>query len=422
MAGVTRRELVSLLGAVAATPAFSAATTPADPPELARAIRLLRAAPLIDTHNDLPWNLQAKFDGDLTRIDLNQRQPDVAADIPRLRAGCVGAQYWAVYTDSATRHSRTALRDAMQRFDVIHRMIASLDDLAFAASADDIERIHREGRIASLIGVEGGHMIDNSLATLRIFHRLGARYLTITHGDTLDWADSATDRPLHDGLTEFGDDVVRELNRLGMFADISHVSADTMRDVLRVTRAPVIFSHSNALAVDPHPRNVPDDVLEQLPRNGGVIHVNFIWSFVTPRHIEWQNARRQALRAIRARFEDEAEVQRELARWEASTPRPAVGISQMADHIDHIRKVAGIAHIGIGADFFDGGQSSMVRGLNDASRYPHLFAELLRRGYSDEEILGVAGRNHLRAMRQMERVAQELRHEPARIAEHPSAG
>jgi membrane dipeptidase len=419
LAGVTRREVLGLIGAATVG---TAAATGDDPPELDRAIRLLRAAPLIDTHNDLPWNLQANFDGDLSRIDLKERQPGVAADIPRLRQGCVGAQYWAVYTESATRHSRTALRDAMQRFDVIHRMIGALDALEFAGSADDIERIHRSGRIASLIGVEGGHMIDNSLATLRIFHRLGARYLTLTHGDTLEWADSATDRPLHEGLTEFGEDVVRELNRLGMFADISHVSPDTMRDVLRVSRAPVIFSHSNAYAVDPHPRNVPDDVLEQLPRNGGVIHVNFIWSFVTPRHIEWQAARRQALRGIRAWVDDEAAVQRELVLWEAAVPRPSVGIAQVADHIDHIRKIAGVAHIGIGADFFDSGQSSMVRGLNDASRYPYLFAELLRRGYTDEEVLGIAGRNHLRAMRQMESAAHALRREPARIAEHPSAG
>ena len=262
-------------------------------------------------------------------------------------------------------------------------------------------------------------MIEGSLAALRVFHQLGARYLTLTHWDSITWADSATDRAEHEGLTEFGERVVRELNRLGMFVDISHVSADTMRDVLRVSRAPVIFSHSNAHAIDPHVRNVPDDVLKALAANGGVIHVNFIWEFVTPRQQEWDASRRKALREFRAALDDEKKVQERLAQWQKDTPRPPVGISDVADHIDHIRKVAGIDHIGIGADYYDDGSASMVTGLENVSRYPYLFAELLARDYSENDLMKIAGRNHLRAMRQMEQAAQSLAKTPADVTEEP---
>ena len=232
-------------------------------------------------------------------------------------------------------------------------VIRSRPELELALTADDVERIHRAGRIASLIGVEGGHMIEESLAALRIFHKLGARYMTLTHWDNVQWADAATDRTEHDGLTEFGESVVREMNRLGMFVDLSHVSPDTMRDALRVSRAPVIFSHSNAAAITPHPRNVPDDVLRLLPKNGGVVHVNFIKEFVSPGDPAWQKRRTAALEDLRSRLDDQKAVDAGIAAWEKANPHPGGTIAEVADHIDHIRKVAGIDHVGIGADFYD---------------------------------------------------------------------
>jgi membrane dipeptidase len=241
---------------------------------LARARAILDKAPLIDTHNDLPSMLLERNGGDLAGLDLGLVHPELCADIPRLRKGGVGAQYRSVWTDVASMKTNRSLHEALRGFDVALRTIRSRPELALALTAEEVERIHREGRIASLIGVEGGHMIEASLGVLRIFHQLGARYLTLTHWDSVPWADAATDRTEHDGLTEFGESVVRELNRLGMFVDLSHVGRDTMRDALRVSRAPVIFSHSNAAAVNPHPRNVPDDVLRLLPQNGGVVHVN----------------------------------------------------------------------------------------------------------------------------------------------------
>jgi membrane dipeptidase len=250
-------------------------------------------------------------------------------------------------------------------------------------------------------------MIESSPAALRIFFQLGARYLTLTHFQNVDWADSATDLPVHHGLTKYGERLVRELNRLGMFVDLSHVSADTMRDVLRVTRAPVLFSHSNAFAVLPRARNVPDDVLRMLPANGGVIHVNFIRNYVTSGAARDEQAR-MALRELRTRVTSEEALKKAFADWERANPYPGGSVGAMADHIDHIRKVAGIDHIGVGGDFFDAGTPSMVAGLEDVTRYPYLFAELLRRGYSDEDVLKIAGRNHLRAMRQMEQVAAQL--------------
>lgn len=391
----------------------------AQPPDAAlldRARALLKKAPLIDTHNDLPTMLIETAAGDLTRFDFGKVQPTLCADIPRLQEGCVGAQYWSVWCDSATQKTHTSLHEALREFDAALRLIRSRPELEQARTADDIERIHASGRVASLLGVEGGHMVENSPAALRIFYDLGARYMTLTHWDNIDWADAATDRPEHDGLTHLGQQMVREMNRLGMFVDISHVSADTMRDVLRVTRAPVLFSHSSAFAVDQHPRNVPDDVLRLLPENGGVIHVNFIKGFVTRKDAEWQGRRTEA---IHAHFETDEAMEREIADWEKQHPYPRPTIADVVEHIEHIRDVAGIDHIGIGSDFYDpASHESMVAGLDDLSRYPHLFAALLSHGYSDEDVLKIAGRNHLRAMRQMEQVASELRKSvPPLIAE-----
>jgi membrane dipeptidase len=376
-----------------------------DPALVARARAILEKAPLVDTHNDLPYMLIEKKGGELAGLDLGIPQPEWCADIPRLREGGVGAQYWSVYTDVSSTKTNRSLHEALRAFDVVYRVVRSRPELELARSADDVERIHRSGRIASLIGVEGGHMIEGSLAALRIFHELGARYMTLTHWDTVEWADAATDRAEHDGLTEFGESVIREMNRLGMFVDLSHVSPDTMRDALRVSRAPVIFSHSNARAKGPHPRNVPDDVLRLLPQNGGVVHVNFIKEFVSPADPEWQQRRHAALEELRARLDEQRAVDDGIAAWERANPHPGGTVAEVADHIDHIRKVAGIDHIGIGADFFDAGATSMVPGLTNVGRYPYLFAELLRRGYSEEELSKIAGRNHLRAMRRMERAA-----------------
>jgi len=383
-----------------------------DPALVARARAILEKAPLIDTHNDLPYMLIEKKAGDISGLDLGVPQPEWCADIPRLREGGVGAQYWSVYTNVANMKTNRSLHEALRAFDVVNRVVRSRPELELNRSADDVERIHRSGRIASLIGVEGGHMIEGSLAVLRIFHQLGARYMTLTHWDNVDWADSATDRTEHDGLTEFGESVVREMNRLGMFVDLSHVSADTMRDALRVSRAPVIFSHSNARALAPHPRNVPDDVLRLLPQNGGVVHVNFIKGFVSPAEPEWQKQRLAAREDLRARLDEQKAVDDGLAAWDGANPRPGGTIAEVALHIDHIRKVAGIDHIGIGADFFDAGTTSMVPGLTNVSRYPYLFAELLRRGYSEEDLSKIAGRNHLRAMRRMEQAAEETPRPP----------
>ena len=379
-----------------------------DPNLLARAKSLLDQAPFIDTHNDLPTMFLETKAGDLTSFDMSKVQPTLCADIPRLREGGVGAQYWSIWVDSATQKTHTSLHEALREFDVALRFIQSRPELEQARTADDIDRIHQSGRIACLLGVEGGHMIENSPAALRVFHALGARYMTLTHWDNIDWADAATDRPEHYGLTEFGERVVKEMNRLGMFADISHVSADTMRDTLHVTRAPVIFSHSNAFAIDPHPRCVPDDVLRLMPANGGVVHVNFIWEFVSPRYPEWQQKRTAALQDLHARLDTDQAIAKGLADWDKENIPPRGGVSDVADHIDHIRKVAGVDHIGVGADFYDVVPGSMVVGLENVTRYPYLFAELLRRGYSDDDVLKIAGRNHLRAMRQMEKVAAEL--------------
>ena len=396
--------LAVLTGALATAPLFTIAQEP-DAALVARAKAILDKAPLIDTHNDLPSMLLERYGGDIAGLDLGIAHPELCADVPRLRGGGVGAQYWSVFTESANMTTNRSLHEALRGFDVMLAVIRSRPELELALTADDVERIHRSGRIGSLIGVEGGHMIEESLAVLRIFHKLGARYMTLTHWDNVRWADAATDRTEHDGLTEFGESVVREMNRLGMFVDLSHVSPDTMRDALRVSRAPVIFSHSNAAAIASHLRNVPDDVLRLLPQNGGVVHVNFIKEFVSPADAAWQKRRTVALEGLRSRLDDQKSVDDGIAAWEKANPHPGGTIAEVADHIDHIRKVAGIDYVGIGADFFDAGATSMVPGLTDVTRYPYLFAELLRRGYSEEDLLKVAGRNHLRAMRQMEKAA-----------------
>ena len=274
---------------------------PSSPELLERARALLEKAPLIDTHNDLPEMLAGK-NADVARFDLSKVQKELCADVPRMREGRIGAQYWSVFVESSTQKTHTSLHEAVRTFDVALRVIRSQVDFEQARTADDIERIHKSRKIACLMGIEGGYMIENSAAALRVFYELGARYMTLTHWDNIDWADSATDRLEHYGLTGFGKQVVREMNRVGMFVDISHVSADTMRDALSVSKAPVIFSHSNSYAVDAHPRNAPDDVLAMLKTNGGVIHVNFIRDFVSPKNAEWNARREGALRELHLKF------------------------------------------------------------------------------------------------------------------------
>jgi len=334
-----------------------------DPKLLERARSILQRAPLIDTHNDLPYSLFLKNAGDLTRVDLGKRQPELPADIPRLREGRVGAQYWSVYVDSETQLTRSSLHEAMKIFDLSLRMIESRPELELARTADDIERISKAGRIASLLGVEGGHMIETSPAVVRIFHRLGARYLTLTHWRNTEWADAATDVPRVHGLTKHGEMLVRELNRTGMFVDIAHVSPDVMRDVLRISDAPVISSHSDAFALVPHPRNIPDDVLQLLGKNGGVVHVSFIREFVVDARA-WEKQKEEMQRSIRQRVATEAEVAKQLAAWVDTNPPPGGSVADVANVIEHIRKVAGVDHVGIGADLFDSGKASIVPGLH----------------------------------------------------------
>ncbi len=378
---------------------------------LERAKAILAEAPLIDGHNDLPSVILDAAQGDVTRFDLRERQIEFPADLPRLREGRVSAQFWSAFVDTSFMETGESLRQCLREIDVIHRMVDRYPELELALTADEIVRIRREGKIASLIGVEGGHAIEGSLAALRLLYALGARYMTLTHFRTIEWADSATDFPRHHGLTELGEEVVREMNRLGMLVDLSHVSPDSMRDALRVGRAPVMFSHSNALALNAHPRNVPDDVLRLVKDNGGVVMVNFIPAYVDPRHPRWSVARSEELERLRRDLDDEREIERRLQNWTSRNPEPRGSVSQVADHIDHIRGVAGIDHVGIGSDFYDAGGPSMAEGLGDVTRFPALVAELLASGYTDEGVKKIAGGNLLRVMREAERASEELRKE-----------
>jgi membrane dipeptidase len=378
---------------------------------LERAKAILAEAPLIDGHNDLPSVILDSAQGDVSRFDLRQRQVEFPADLPRLREGMVSGQFWSAFVDTSFMETGESLRQCLREIDVVHRLVDRYPELELARTADDVVRIRREGKIASLIGVEGGHAIEGSLAALRLLYALGARYMTLTHFRTTEWADSATDSARHQGLTELGEEVVREMNRLGMLVDLSHVSPDTMRDALRVSRAPVIFSHSNALALNPHPRNVPDDVLRLLKDNGGVVMVNFIPAYVDPEYPRWSAARDEELERLHRDLDDEREIERRLRDWLSRNPERRGTLSQVADHIDHIRDVAGSDHLGIGSDFYDAGGPSMAEGLEDVTRFPELVAELLGRGYTDVQVKRIAGGNLLRVMREAERVAEELQKE-----------
>lgn len=372
---------------------------------------VLRQVPLIDGHNDAPWAIRDRASNHLADFDFTDTSAidrPMHTDIRRLRAGGVGGQFWSVWVPVELDHAE-AVVTTIEQIDLVHRLTEAYPaDLELALTADDIVRIHSEGRIASLIGLEGGHSIDNSLAVLRQLYALGARYMTLTHWANVDWVDAATDVPEHDGLSPFGEVVVREMNRLGMLIDLSHVSAAGMRDVLDVSRAPVIFSHSCAAALNPHPRNVPDDVLERIADKGGVVMVNFGSYFVDQKITE----RHAAYKAEETRLEQlnpgsQAAVKDGMKVWLEANPLWTVPIGRLADHFDHIREVAGVDHVGIGSDY--DGISALPRGMEDVSGYPALLVELMRRDWSREDIAKVAGLNILRVMREAEKVAADLK-------------
>lgn len=398
----------------------AAAPAPAGGPSadalLERARRLHREVPLVDGHNDLPWEIRQNAGGDLRRMDPRGPLPERHTDLPRLEAGGVGAVFWAAYVPVDAIEEHAAARIALEQIDLIRRMTEAAPELELATTAADVRRIHGEGRIASLIGIEGGHAIENSLGALRAFHDLGVRYLTLTHANTLDWADAATDEPRSGGLSPFGEEVVREMNRLGMLVDLSHVSDETMRDAIRVAEAPVIFSHSSARAVADHPRNVPDDVLRLLPENGGVVMVNFYSGFVDPEGARVMRDMFEVRRELRARFPgDAARADSAYDAWRAANPVPRGTVATVADHVDHVVQVAGIDHVGLGSDY--DGVSLLPEGLEDVSTYPALTVELLRRGYSDADVRKILGENVLRVMEEAERVSARLRRErPASVA------
>ena len=378
-----------------------------------QAIEILERVPLFDGHNDVPWQYRNRVDykfSELDFYDTTQLDNPMHTDIPRLKEGRVGAQWWSVYVNANIPEDE-AVKQTMEQVDFVHRMVEKYPDhFELALTADDVERIFADGKIASLIGMEGGHSIANSLPVLRMFYDLGARYMTITHGRTLDWADAAGDDPQHDGLNEFGEEVIREMNRLGMMVDLSHVTAATMKDAIRVSEAPVMFSHSNARAISGHPRNVPDDVLQLIPEKDGVVMVTFVETFTSEerrKHFAERNAYRSKVEYLNPGKPDV--VSEKMREWDAENEAPKSTLEQVADHIDHIRDQIGVEYIGIGGDY--DGIPTLPLGLEDVTTYPDLFAELLRRGYTEEELEKIAGLNMLRVLRGAEEVSERLREE-----------
>jgi membrane dipeptidase len=376
-----------------------------------RVREILRGTPLIDGHNDLPEALRRRVDLRISEVDLRQSIPDLMTDIPRLRAGGVGGQFWSVWVPASLPEGE-ATRRAFEQLDIVRRIVAAYPEaFELAGTADDIERIFAAGRIASLMGLEGGSMIGSSLAVLRQFYALGIRYMTLTHWLTTRWADAATDAARHDGLTPFGVEVVHEMNRLGMLVDLSHVSPATMSAALDATEAPVLFSHSGARSVTDHPRNVPDEILARVRANGGVVMAVFLSIFVSRAVADYDQATDDVVDAARAARPEatEAELEEIGRSWQREHPGPVATLAQVADHIDRLRDIAGIEHVGIGSDF-DGG-ARLPEGLGDVSQFPDLLAELLRRGYSDDDVRRIAGGNLLRLLRDAESVARRLQAE-----------
>jgi membrane dipeptidase len=414
-----RRLTIALLATAAALVAAGAQAAPSDAEIAARVAKVLRATPLIDGHNDFPWEVRERFAQKTGVFDMKsdlshaapvpggESQGGLMTDIPRLHAGGVGGQFWSVYIPVAIT-GPAAVQTTIEQIDIVKRLAARYPaDLGMAYTADDIVRLHKEGRVASLIGVEGGHQIDDSMAVLRAYYALGARYMTLAHFTDNHFADSATDDPLHHGLSPFGKAVVGEMNRLGMLVDLSHVSAETMRDAIAVSQAPVIFSHSGARAISDHPRNVPDDVLALVAKNHGVVMANFATGYVSDARRRW-NADQAAETAREASLFTGQPDRRKaaIAAWEAAHPKPRVTLAQVADHIEQIRKACGVDCVGIGSDF--DGVPDTPEGLDGVDKYPALLAELARRGWSDEDLGKLAGGNLLRALRETEAVAKRL--------------
>ena len=393
--------------AVLAGPALAQSQGGTDTAGQAQVMQILRRTPLIDGHNDLPWALRQGFGNDPYRVDLATNLAATTrlhTDIPRLRAGGVGAQFWSVYVPASLEPVEAA-KATFEQIDTVKRIAAAYPSVfEIATTADDISRIHKAGRIASLIGMEGGYSIDDSLGLLREFYDSGARYMTLTHSKTTTWADSATDAPKWGGLSPFGEQVVKEMNRIGMMVDLSHVSEETMTDAIRVSTAPVIFSHSSARAVTAHPRNVPDAVLRMMPANGGIVMVTFVPGFISERLRVWNSE--QAAEVTRLTVLNQGDpdaVKAGTATWVAAHPAPHATIADVVAHIQHVRQVAGIDHVGLGGDF--DGVDALPDGVTGVDAYPAILADLMAAGWSETDIRKIAGGNMLRVMRAVEAVA-----------------
>ncbi|MBV9879383.1 MAG: dipeptidase [Gemmatirosa sp.] len=417
-----------LLAALVSTTTTAAHAQPSDAALRARVERLLAATPLIDGHNDLPWavreaGLRANRPGVLDVDAYDLRKPTTGqTDFARMAKGHLTGQFWSVYIpgepgdpayvpNGRVVDTPAYARLQLEQIDVARRIIAKYPDkMVLATKAADVMPAFRAGKIPSFLGMEGGHAIDNSLGLLRTYYDLGVRYMTLTHNVTLDWADAALDAPKHGGLTAFGKEVVREMNRLGMLVDLSHVSPGTMSDALDASEAPVMFSHSSARAIVDHPRDVPDSILARLPKNGGVVMVTFVPSFISQAVYDHQKARETAAVDVRSRFAADSTARTAAMRdWDAAHPEPKVTVRDVADHVEHVRKVAGIDHVGLGGDY--DGNNSWPEGMTDVTSYPMLFVELARRGWTDAELAKLASGNILRALGEAERVAARLRKE-----------
>ncbi|HTU98996.1 MAG TPA: dipeptidase [Luteitalea sp.] len=417
------RRARTLLTATAALPLSLVATTvltaqqPAaatsTPPD-ARVEAVMKKAPVIDGHNDLPWEMREKVRYDWDARDIAKPQPVMMTDIPRLRSGHVGGQFWSVYVP-ATLQGDAAVSATLEQVDSVYEMVRRYPNVfTLVRTADEMAAAMKAGRIGSLMGMEGGHSIDSSLATLRMFRRLGVGYMTLTHSANVPWADSCTDVPTLQGLSKFGEEVVREMNRIGMLVDLSHVSPDTMADAIRVSQAPVIFSHSNAKAVADSPRNVPDEILKQVVTNRGIVMVTFVPGFTSSEVAAYNRRATEQNKQFATQFPNDTAAQAAaLAVWRKSNPEPRATLAQVADHVDHIRKVAGIDHIGFGGDF--DGITSVVQGLEHVGTYPALVAELMRRGYTEADVAKITSGNILRVMREAEAVSAKLRTTPPSI-------
>lgn len=403
-----RSIATAVLGALTTASLLAAPAAAQEDAALKHARALLKTVPLIDGHNDLPWEIRVSKTApmDVQAYNLNAKTPG-NTDIARLRAGEVGGQFWSIYIPGEAKDSGYA-RMQLEEFDIARRMIAMYPkDLQFVTTADGIEQAFKAGKIASLLGLEGGHAIENSLGALRSYYDLGARYMTLTHNVTLDWADAAQDTAAHGGLTPFGREVVHEMNRLGMMVDLSHVSPGVMSNVLDIAQSPVIFSHSSARALTNHRRNVPDSILARLPKNGGVVMVTFVPSFVNPQYSAWEAALDSVVTAALAATHDSTAARAQMRAWRSAHPLPPATLADVVAHIEHIRDVAGVDHIGLGSDFDGMGPVTPV-GLEDVSHFPDLFAELIRRGWKDGDLKKLAGLNVIRVLRANEATAKRL--------------